>query len=402
MDESPPRGQHDHILFVAICVLTAIGLVMVYSASYASASRQEMDPEGTLLRQLGAVAIGLVALLVCSCVPTESLRRLVPPAFALSLALLVLALMLPPGPEGTRRFIPLGDRITLQPSTLATVALVAMLAVLGHQYAGKEENYGAFLGLGLGTIGLTCFLIVQAPNLSTSALTALAGMVVLLLAGMRWKHLLYAAGVFGLLGALMARYTDYMAQRIEEYIGAMRGGDHGYQATHALIALGSGGWFGKGLCRGVEKFGYLPEVHNDMIFAAIGEELGLVMTLLVVALYGLVMVRGLRAALGAPTLFGRYLAAGLTTLIIAQAVLNMLVVTGGMPVTGVPLPFISAGGTSVVVLLGAAGLILSVSREYTREPREVMRGHADTAGNRRHGRARVPSPRSGRFPSRAG
>ncbi len=402
MDKGIVRSQHDQVLFIAICVLTAIGLVMVYSASYAYASLTDADPEGVLRRQLTAVGLGLVALLVLSYVPSKALCRLAPASGMVAMGLLLLALGRPVGPEETKRFITLIPGLTLQPSTIGGVALISCLAALGHWYAGIEDRYGRFVAIGLSATAGMCLLILVAPNLSTTLLTATTAIVVLLIAGLKPRDFLCSVGFVVLGGAIAAWTTSYMGKRIAEHLALLRGAEPGYQVTHALIGLGSGGALGKGLCRGVEKFGYLPEVHNDMIFAAIGEELGLVMTLLIVALYGLVLIRGFRAALGAPTLFGRYLAAGLTTLITGQAVINMLVVTAMVPVTGLPLPFVSAGGTSVAVLLGAAGLILSVSREYTEEPREVADRRADTDSNRGNGRTRVSGSGRGRFASRIG
>lgn len=402
MDKGIARSQHDQVFFIAVCVLTAIGLVMVYSASYAYASLTDADPEGVLRRQLIAVGMGLVALLALSYVPSETLRCLAPASSYVAIGLLALALARPEGPEETKRFIAVAPGFTLQPSTLGSVTLIAWLAALGHRYGGGDDGYRRFVVTGFSATATVCLLILMAPNLSTALLTATTAIVVLLIAGLKPRDFLCSVGFVVLGGAIAAWTTSYMGKRIAEHLALLRGEEPGYQVTHALIGLGSGGALGKGLCRGVEKFGYLPEVHNDMIFAAIGEELGLVMTLLIVALYGLVLIRGFRAALGAPTLFGRYLAAGLTTLITAQAVINMLVVTAMVPVTGLPLPFVSAGGTSVAVLLGAAGLILSVSREYTEEPREVADRRADTDSNRGNGRTRVSGSGRGRFASRIG
>ncbi|MBD3175848.1 MAG: stage V sporulation protein E [Armatimonadia bacterium] len=402
VDSYQDRGRHDQILFVAVCVLSAIGLVMVYSASYAYASRQGLDPEAALERQMLAVAIGLLALVVFSYVPSETLRRLAPFGFIIALVLLVAALMTQAGPEGTRRWIQVMPGLTLQPSAVACVALVVLLAAMGQQYAGEPRKYETFLLRGFIAVGAVCVLIVRAPDLSMMFLAGVSGLAVLLVAGVQWRHILFGVGAWLVVALVLALTTDYMGDRVREFIEALTGGEPGYQVTHALIALGSGGWVGKGLCQGVEKFGYLPEVHNDMIFAAIGEELGLVMTLLVVALYALILIRGYRAALGAPTLFGRYLAMGLTTLIAAQATVNMLVVTGAAPVTGVPLPFVSAGGSSIAVLLGATGLILSISREYADEPREVVHGNEDSAGDRGHGGPRVSRSRRGGFATRIG
>jgi len=394
------RRSHDNLLFICVCVLTALGLVMVYSASYAYASRQGLSPDTALLRQAVAVGIGLAALLVLSFVPLRALRSASGVAYAVSVVLLVLVLFTGTGPEeGVHRWIVGPFGFMIQPSVIGVVALVLCIAGLGERYGGREDHYEPFMLLSFGAIGITCVLIALEPSLSMACLACASGLAVLLVAGARVKHLATVVGVALASGLMYALSTGYMRKRILDYLNAAGGGEHGYQVSHCLTALGSGGLLGKGLCRGVEKYGYLPEVHNDMIFAAIGEEMGLVMTLAVVVLYVLFLVRGCKIALRADSLFTRYAAAGLTAMIATQAAVNMLVVVGAVPATGVPLPFISAGGSSVAVLLGAAGLLIAASRECSPSAEEVTVRRASRHNERRDGRARVPGPgRSGFAP----
>jgi len=390
-------GPHDNLLFICVCVLTALGLVMVYSASYAYASRQGLSPDTALLRQAVAVGVGLAALVCLSFVPLAALRRAAGVAYLGSVALLVLVLFIGLGPEeGVHRWLVGPFGLMIQPSVIGVVALVLCIAGLGERYAGQADHYEPFMLLSFGAIGITCVLTALEPSLSMACLACVSGLAVLLVAGARIRHMAAVVGIAFTSGLMYALSTGYMRQRITEYIDATSGGEHSYQVSHCLTALGSGGLLGKGLCQGVEKYGYLPEVHNDMIFAAIGEEMGLVMTLAVVVLYVLFVVRGCRIALRADSLYTRFTAAGLTAMIATQAAVNMLVVVGAVPATGVPLPFISAGGSSVAVLLGAAGLLISASRECPPVAEEVTVRRASRHNERRDGRARLPGPgRSG-------
>ena len=207
------------------------------------------------------------------------------------------------GARGDEGFITL--ILPLQPSTIGSVALISCPPPWGTA-RGDRGTARRFVAIGLSATAGMCLLILVAPNLSTTLLTATTAIVVLLIAGLKPRDFLCSVGFVVLGGAIAAWTTSYMGKRIAEHLALLRGEEPGYQVTHALIGLGSGGALGKGLCRGVEKFGYLPEVHNDMIFAAIGEELGLVMTLLIVALYGLVLIRGFRRPWARP-LFRLYL-----------------------------------------------------------------------------------------------
>ncbi len=391
--QSGPRGLHDNRLFFAICALVCLGVVMVYSTSYARDSRMGADPEATLVRQLIAVALGMVTLVAFSLIPTHVFRFAAGFGMLGALALLVAVLVPGVAVEGsTDRWIPIPFGLTLQPSVIAGVALVLFLASLGARYAENPPSYEAFLILGLGVTYLTCTFVVKEPNLSSAVLIGVTGFAVLLVAGAQVRHLRFAL-ISGFSAALIvALSVPYMRQRLIDFIAGAQG-DAAHQVKHCLIALGSGGFLGRGLGKGIEKYGYLPEVYNDTIFAAIGEELGFAMTLAVVVLYALVLIRGYRIATLARTPYARYLAFGLTTLLALEAAINMLVVTGLLPPTGLPLPFVSAGGSSMAVLLGAGGMLLSASRECAEVESEVSPAHARGAVKRRNRRTHLSRPR---------
>lgn len=394
---SEPRGRHDNGLFLAVCVLASLGLVMVYSVSYAYASSHGRNPEATLMRQLLALTAGLIACGTLAHVRLVFLRSLAWWLLLPSLGLLV-AVQIPgvvdPGSQ-VRRFLPLGHGLAVQPSVMAAVALVVVLARIGAVYSAAPERYDWFVLWSLAVLGVTCALIVVGPNLSTTVIVLVTGLVMMYVAGAKPKHLAASVGAASLAASAVALSTPYMRQRVADFLAHASGGEPSYQVKHCLIALGAGGWFGRGLCRGVEKYGYLPEVHNDTIFAAIGEEMGLAVTLTIVALYAWILVRGYRIARTSRTPFGRYLACGITTLIAFQASVNMLVVTGTIPTTGVPLPFVSAGGTSIAVFMAAAGMLLAASRECVHDGQEVLAADATRLGEWRNGRPRLPSTSRG-------
>ena len=277
--------------------------------------------------------------------------------------LLVLVLLVGTEVNGGKRWIDLGF-MQLQPSEFAKVGLIIWFS---WNLAKKEDPLSKFwsgLVPYLGVLLLTDALIVLEKHLSATVLVTLVSVGLLFIAGMRWKHLIPfgIAGVAGAVGLIVAE--PYRWKRITAFLDpfADRLGD-GYQIIQSLYAIASGGLFGLGLGQSRQKFSYIPEPHNDFIFSIICEELGLIGAILVILLFCILIWRGVRISLLAKDKFGRYLAMGVTMLIAFQVIINIAVVTSSMPVTGMPLPFFSYGGTALTVIMGCMGLVLNVSAQ---------------------------------------
>ncbi|RMG16125.1 MAG: putative lipid II flippase FtsW [Deltaproteobacteria bacterium] len=359
-----PSGGIDGILLVAVLALCGLGVVMVYSSSAVFASHRLSDPTYFLRRQAVAAVLGLVALAACASLPPERLRPLAPTA--LLFALLALALVFVPGvgrsAGGATRWVRLGP-LGFQPSELAKPALVLYLA---WSLSRKGEQVRQFKAGFLGPVlvaGTPILLVLQQPDLGTAVTLAAAVGLLLFVAGVRLRYLLGAAGAGALAVAWLIYSTPWRMRRIVAFLDpwAVRH-DEGYQVAESLISIGSGGLTGVGLGEGRQKLFFLPEAHTDFIFSIVGEELGLIGTTAVILLFAVFLWRGVRAAFRAEDAFGAFLALGLTFVLGLQAFLNMAVTMGLLPTKGLPLPFVSYGGTSLVLSMAAAGILLSIGR----------------------------------------
>jgi cell division protein FtsW len=354
----------DLVLLAAVFTLCALGVVMVYSSSAVSASARLGDGAYFLKRQLVAAAFGLGALLAVLKLGYRRLAPLAYPALLISVVLLVAVLI--PGigstAGGARRWIRLPG-FSLQPGELAKLGLVVYLA---YSLAKKREKVKVF---SIGFLphclitGLLAILVLAQPDFGSAVSMAIILFALLFAAGTKLSYL-----VGSLLAALPLAYhlvasSPYRMKRILAFLDPWtHRHDIGYQVAESLMSIGSGGLFGLGLGDGRQKLFFLPEAHTDFIFSIIGEELGLLGVLGVIALYGVVVWRGVRAALNATEAFGSYLALGITVLIGFQAVVNMAVAMGMLPTKGLTLPFVSYGGTSLVMSLAATGVLLSISQ----------------------------------------
>ncbi|HEX9592385.1 MAG TPA: putative lipid II flippase FtsW [bacterium] len=357
----------DRPLFLSIVILTLFGLVMVYSAGAAIGVQRFADPLHYLYRQARWLFLG--GLLFALAVRTDYRRweRWVWVFFLVSTALLVAVLIPGVGVEanGARRWLRIAG-LTMQPAEVAKLAAVALLA---HNLPGRGECLRDFRnGLlpQLIVVGIPAFLIYREPDLGGTMVMATVAMVLFYLAGARLSHL--ALLVVAVLPVVLWKVVDidYRVRRLAAFLDPWADPtDTGWQITQSLMALGSGGLAGHGLSSGVQKLYFLPEPHTDFIFSVVGEELGLLGTLGVAACFLLFAWRGLRVAVRAPTPFGQFLAAGIVVLITLQALLNMMVCTSLVPTKGLPLPFVSYGGTSLVLNLVAAGVLLNISRWVT-------------------------------------
>ena len=359
------RAQLDvQILVLVTLALVAFGLVMVYSATSASATVSNADPNSYLKRQAIYAAIGLVLLFVFSRVDFRSWRKLAPVLVVGSLGLCVAVLILGTAVNGARRWLWFGP-VVFQPSELAKLALAVWAAwFLTRRGRGAPQSLRQLARpLGL-LVGIFCVLLLAEPDLGTAIALVLMLGGMLAVAGTPTRTLLAAGTIVTVLGVAAAWFEPYRRARIFSFLnpwGDSQGA--GYQTVQAMIGIGSGGIFGTGLGHSVQKIFYLPEAHTDMIFAVIAEELGLVGSVGVVAAYVAFAYAGLRIALRCTDPFGKTLAAGIVTLVCAQAAVNLAAVLGLAPLTGIPLPFVSYGGSNLIVALAAVGILLNIGRD---------------------------------------
>jgi cell division protein FtsW len=361
--QKAPPIEYSLLLTATLCLL-AFGAVMVFSASSA---RSLLNNGGNgfyyLERTLLFAAIGLAVMRVASIRGVAAIRVMTPLILAAAVFLLFAVLLPGVGQQvnGAQRWVGAG-LLQFQPSEFAKLALILYGAYLLSAEPKRVRTLGG-LGPYLLIVGLCLLLIAKQPDLGTAIVTSTAVCCVLFLAGVKPRTLAPVGIVIAVLGIGMIATHPYQEQRLTGFLHPSSDtSGAGFQAKQATIAVGSGGIMGVGLGESVQKASYLPEAHTDMIAAVIGEELGLAGMFVLIALFGMFGYAGLRAAHRARDRFSKLLAAGLTSLILAQAALNLFAVLGLAPLTGVPLPFVSYGGTSLVLTLAAAGLILNVAR----------------------------------------
>jgi len=346
------------MLVFCVAALLALGMVMLYSSSMAQAGTR------FLLMQLVWCAIGLGLCLAATLIDYLWLKKFAWPLFGLAIVLLLLVFVPRIGIKvnGARRWIHWGG-IRFQSSELAKLALIIALAWYGEHFQRQMPTWKRGIMIPAAFIGVILALVFIEPDRGTTILLGSVSAVMLIIAGVRWTYIvppvtLSLAG----LGVSLAR-DPMRARRIFSWLDleAHKSGV-GYQAYQAMIALGAGGWMGLGLGNGRQKMGFVPENHTDFIFSIIGEELGLITTLLVVIGFVGVIVCGIYIALNARDTFGMLLGSGITFLIGLQAFINIGVVTSALPNKGLPLPFISYGGSNLLMMLIAVGILLSIAR----------------------------------------
>jgi cell division protein FtsW len=390
------RERHEpaFALLLAVMALTAIGIVMVYSASSVRSYMSSADPAAQGFEQLVWAGIGLTGLVVAMRLDFRHLRYLAIPIYVVTLVLLIVVLIPGIGAEinGSRRWIVIPGVGTLQPAEFAKLAVVLYLA---HWLDRRGRAVRSFWNglIPFAMLVTPGFLLIAAePDLGTAGVYVVVALSIFFMAG---ANLLYLSAVGAAVVAsawLMITATSYQLERIQTFLDPFRDPlGSGYNTIQALLALGLGGLTGLGLGESRQKFLYLPAPSTDFIFAIIGEEWGLVGTLTVLALFVVIAVQGYRIAINAPDTFSGLVACGITTWLVVQACVNMMVVTALLPVTGIPLPFISAGGSALTINLAAVGILLSISRE-TSQTGSML--DAVFGVGRRDRRARVP--RAGR------
>jgi cell division protein FtsW len=352
------------ILYTATLCLLAGGAVMVYSASSAeSLLSGSGDPSYYLKRYVMFGLAGLLLLHAASRHGLKLIRGLTPILLVASFVLTV-AVMLPGvgvTVNGATRWLGAGP-VQFQPSELLKVSLVLYAAQLLAARPHSVQTLGTLAKPLLIVVGAACALLMKQPDMGTTMVICFAIGALLVAAGTPVRNLGLIGGTLLFLATVLAIAEPYRRERLLSFLDPFAdAGDSGFQAVQALTAIGSGGFFGVGLGESVQKIFYLPEAHTDMILAIIGEELGMFGILGLIGLYGMIGYAGLRVAKLARDLYSKLLAAGITSLILCQATLNFFAVLGLMPLTGVPLPFISYGASNLVVLMGAMGLLLNVA-----------------------------------------
>jgi cell division protein FtsW len=392
-------AEYNLLLTATLCLL-AFGAVMVFSASSTTRvlSNGGLSDSAFYLQRTAMVgAVGLLVMHLTARHGLQAVRRLTPAILAISFFLLLAVLAVGTNVNGSSRWLGSGF-LQIQPSELAKVALILYGA---DMLARKPKRVRSLEGMTpfLLVVAVAALLIVAEPDLGTTMVITFAVAATLIAAGARLRDLALVGLALALFGLLMTAIEPYRMARLTAFLnpGANAAGA-GFQAAQAKIALGSGGLFGVGIGNGVQKAFYLPEAHTDMISAVIGEELGLVGIVGVVGLYSLFGYAGLQIAKKAKDVYGKLLVAGLTSLILVQATVNLFAVMGMAPLTGVPLPFVSYGNSSLLTSLFAVGLILNVARGGTARAgklRVVEGGRASARGRSQTSRARARSPKSG-------
>ena len=393
------RGQLDSSVLILVTLgLVAFGLVMVYSATSASAALANGDPAYYLKRQAIYAVLGIALMVAASRLDFRVLRRVAPVLVVTSLGLLLAVLVVGQSVNGARRWLTFGPAV-FQPSELAKIALAVWAASYLTRRRPPQSLPELWRPVGLLT-AVVCGLLLVEPDLGTAIAIVAMLAAMLLVAGTPTRTLGAGLGIASAVGLVAIWFEPYRRARLFSFLNPWQDAQGaGFQTVQAMIGLGSGGIFGVGLGQSVQKANYLPEAHTDMIFAIIGEELGLVGAAAVIAAYCAFAYFGLKIALGCKDPFGKRLAAGLTVLICGQAAINLAAVMGLAPLTGIPLPFVSYGGSSLVVALASVGILLNIAGDAGAKKASVSdrdRGDGRPRAARARSRGGAARPRSTR------
>ncbi|WP_195265653.1 stage V sporulation protein E [Clostridium sp. 1001275B_160808_H3] len=359
----------DYSLLCAIVVLLFIGIVMVYSSSsyYALYQDKVFNSEFYFTKEILWTVVGVIGMIVTMSIDYHIYKKWTPWLVIITIGLLVVVLFVGADINGARRWIRLGG-LSLQPSELAKYVVVLYLALLIDKRRGKIKEFKAGTLYYLAIAAVFAGLIILEKNLSITAIVMMVAFIMILVGGAKISHLLSLIPMGLAAGLGLIVMEPYRLQRLTSFLNpwADPTGDS-YQLIQSLYALGSGGFFGVGLGNSRQKALFMPEPHNDFIFAIIGEELGLIGCVAIISIFIFIVIKGTSVAVKARDNYGYLLAIGIISVIAIQAVINIAVVTGSMPVTGVPMPLISYGGTSLVFNLSAIGILLNISRQSKEE-----------------------------------
>jgi cell division protein FtsW len=350
-------------LLVPVGLLAVVGLGMILSASSVYALESQQDSLFYFKRQLMWLGAGVVGLAAAGSLPVRWWRRLAFPCFLVTLVLLVAVQLMGTRVGGAERWLALGP-VTLQPSEFAKLATVLFLATLVSRREDSMHRFRDFFWPVAGSVGVVGALVLMQPDLGTTLVIAAGGFAVLVASAAPLGYVL-SGGIIGVgLAAAAAMLSPYRWSRVTSFLDASADPlGSGYQAVQSLVALGTGGLFGIGLGASRARWSFLPNAHTDFIFAIVGEETGLAGSLAVILLFAVLTVAGTLAALHCRDRFGRLVAIGITTWLIGQALVNVGGVTGVLPITGVPLPFVSFGGSALLTEMVAVGILVGIVRQ---------------------------------------
>ena len=359
------ENNYDPVIFMSVFLLIGLGLIMVYSSSAAIAYQKFNDPYYFLKRQLSWIILGALLMSFFMRLDYSALQNITYPALIITLLLLVLVLFPQFGKKvgGAQRWLQLGG-FTFQPSELAkfTLILYVVHSLVKKQEKIKDFFYGYLPNLVV--LGVFSILFLLQPDMGTTVIMLTVIFILFFIAGIKFSHLFYS--ILMLLPALCAAVlnSEYQRNRIVSFLNPEKDPlGSGYQIIQSFLAFGRGNIFGMGLGDGRQKLFFLPEPHTDFIFSVIGEELGFVGTVIVVLLFLVIIWRGVQIALKSHDLYGAYLSLGLTSLIGIQAMVNLAVSVGLLPTKGLTLPFVSMGGSSLIVSMVSAGVLLNISKK---------------------------------------
>ena len=377
------RGDQSWMAIPAVvALLCGIGLMMVLSASSVQALRTYGGPWVFFIRQALWVVAGAVALVVTARLDYRRWRKAAGPFLAVSVVLLVCVLVPSMGITvgGSSRWLGVGQ-VRFQPSELTKLALLLFVADLVVRRTDRRGTEAVVVRPVLLATGLAGLLVLLQPDMGTAMILVLVVMTVLFVGGVPLPRMGALAAAWAASSVALGLAEGYRRARLFAFMNPWEDPSNtGYQIAQSLVALGTGHLSGVGLGASRAKWGFLPNAHTDFIFAIIGEELGLLGTVLVVALFATFTAAGIRAAMWAPDRFGTLVAAGITVWVVGQAFINLGAVIGILPVTGVPLPFVSFGGSALVITMGAVGIMVNIARQGGSRPRP--RGRSDVATGR--------------------
>jgi cell division protein FtsW len=354
------------ILLVSTALLVGTGLIMVFSASSVTSWEANGSSFTFFNRQLMYAVLASAGMLVTSRMRVAAWQRLALPLTVVSGVLLLAVLAVGTRAGGSARWIAVGP-VTVQPSEIAKLAMVALTAtVLTRKWKLLRDPVQVALPL-LPIVGVMCLLVLVQPDLGTMMVIAATVFCMLFVAGVRLKHMAVGGGLGLSLGFLAIASESYRWSRFTSFLDPMADpSGKGYHLIQSLIGFASGSWLGLGLGASRQKWDYVPNAHTDFIFSIIGEELGILGAVLLLLVFGALLFAGIRIALRAPDRFSRLLAAGIVSWIGFQTIVNLGAVTGVLPITGVPLPFVSYGGSALVVMLAAMGILVRIGRDGTK------------------------------------
>jgi len=380
------KREYDFWILFTVLVMLAMGTVMVFSASSYSAQHYQNNKYFFLIRQLLWGTVGVISMLIFSNIDYHRIAACSPVLMLISTVLLGLVLIPGIGTviNDSRRWIDL-KVTTFQPSEFTKIAIILFLSFSLSKNSYKLNYFFTGLIPYLFVVGATAALLYFEPHMSAIILITLVSVIILFCAGAKISHFLILAVPVGVVGWQLIISQPYRVERIMAFMDPFKySQDQGFQIVNSLYAIASGSVFGRGLGRSLQKNLYLPEPHNDFIFAILAEELGFVGAVTVIILFMLFIWRGVKVAMNAPDMLGSLIAIGVTSLIALEAIINIAVVTSTIPTTGMPLPFFSAGGTSTVFLLTSVGILLNISKGTSSTSFSIIRNDQNDYGNKRN------------------